>query len=124
MRSILIIAATIFATSAYAQQLPLPKSGGCPPGFRESGAYCVADEDTRTLAMPRSFRAQAASFLLLLRWARSLGATEGTGSQVSHLDSERFEAHDRFRVDFSVTARFGARRWHIMLPASAGPKRQ
>ena len=47
MRSILIIAATIFATSAYAQQLPLPKSGGCPPGFRESGAYCVAGEDTR-----------------------------------------------------------------------------
>src|SRR4051812_37020173 len=32
-----------------AQQLPLPKSGGCPPGFRESGGYCFAGEDTRTL---------------------------------------------------------------------------
>ena len=51
MRSILItapilIARTAFATSAAAQQLPLPKSRGCPPGFRESGAYCVAGEDT------------------------------------------------------------------------------
>jgi hypothetical protein len=54
MRSLLIIAATIFATSAAAQQLPLPKSGGCPPGFRESGGFCVAGEDTRTLAIPKT----------------------------------------------------------------------
>jgi hypothetical protein len=56
MRSILIIgAAAIFAaTSAAAQQLPLPKQGGCPPGFRESGAYCVAGEDSRTEAIPRT----------------------------------------------------------------------
>jgi hypothetical protein len=54
MRSILItapmlIAGIAIATSAAAQQLPLPKSGGCPPGFRESGGYCFAGEDTRTL---------------------------------------------------------------------------
>jgi hypothetical protein len=59
MRSILITAPILitgaaFATSAAAQQLPLPKSGGCPPGFRESGAYCVAGEDTWTLAIPRA----------------------------------------------------------------------
>jgi hypothetical protein len=35
-------------------QLPLPKSGGCPPGFRESGGFCVAGEDTRTLAIPKT----------------------------------------------------------------------
>ena len=40
MRSILITAPILitgaaFATSAAAQQLPLPKSGGCPPGSRE-----------------------------------------------------------------------------------------
>ena len=42
------------ATSAVAQQqLPLPKQGGCPPGFRESGSFCVPGEDTRNLAVPR-----------------------------------------------------------------------
>ena len=45
----MLIAGIAIATSAAAQQLPLPKSGGCPPGFRESGGYCVAGEDTRTL---------------------------------------------------------------------------
>jgi hypothetical protein len=59
MRSILItapilIAGIAVATSAIAQQLPLLKTGGCPPGFRESGAYCVAGEDTRTLAVPKT----------------------------------------------------------------------
>jgi hypothetical protein len=51
---ILIVMGVAFATSAAAQQLPLPKSGGCPPGFRESGAYCVAGDDTRTLAVPKT----------------------------------------------------------------------
>ena len=42
----MLIAGIAIATSAAAQQLPLPKSGGCPPGFRESGGYCFAGEDT------------------------------------------------------------------------------
>jgi hypothetical protein len=50
MRSILItppilITGAAFATSAAAQQLP---------PARESGAYCVAGEDTWTLAIPRA----------------------------------------------------------------------
>jgi hypothetical protein len=32
----------------------LPRQGGCPPGWRESGAYCTAGEDTNTLAIPRT----------------------------------------------------------------------
>jgi hypothetical protein len=51
MRSILIIAAATFATSAAAQQLPLPRHGGCPPGYRESGGYCVAGEDHEAITM-------------------------------------------------------------------------
>jgi hypothetical protein len=36
-----------------AEQLPLERRGGCPPGWRESGGHCVAGEDTRTQAVPR-----------------------------------------------------------------------
>jgi hypothetical protein len=75
MKSILIIAAAVMlavlpiAASApavdeegrlpsgytqLAQQVPLPKRGNCPPGTRESGGYCVAGEDTQTLAIPRT----------------------------------------------------------------------
>jgi hypothetical protein len=54
MRVLAMIAAIAFTTSAAAQQLPLPKSGGCPPGFRASGSYCVSGEDTRTLAVPKT----------------------------------------------------------------------
>jgi hypothetical protein len=42
------------AGPAAAQQLPLPKHGGCPPGWRESGGHYVAGQDTRTLAVPRT----------------------------------------------------------------------
>jgi hypothetical protein len=44
-----------FRHLCYARQLPLPKSGGCPPGFRESGGYCVAgeDRDTEDRPLPR-----------------------------------------------------------------------
>jgi hypothetical protein len=51
-KALTLIAGVAFATSAAAQQLPLPKQGGCPPGTRESGGFCVAGEDTRTLAIP------------------------------------------------------------------------
>jgi hypothetical protein len=37
-----------------AEQVPLPKVGGCPPGWRESGSFCVTGEDTRTLAIPKT----------------------------------------------------------------------
>jgi hypothetical protein len=37
-----------------AQQVPLPKRGNSPHGTRESGGYCVAGEDTRTQAIPRT----------------------------------------------------------------------
>jgi hypothetical protein len=46
--------AALITTSAAAQQLPLPKSGPCPPGTRESGSFCVSGDDSRTLAIPKT----------------------------------------------------------------------
>jgi hypothetical protein len=59
MRSILITAPILIAGDSFRHlcrrpTTTLPKSGGCPPGFRESGKYCVASEDTWTLAIPRA----------------------------------------------------------------------
>jgi hypothetical protein len=55
LKTLLAAAFIATATSAVAQQqLPLPKSGGCPPGFRESGGYCTPGSDTRTDAIPKT----------------------------------------------------------------------
>jgi hypothetical protein len=35
------------------EQVPVPKHGRCPPGWRESGSYCVTGEDTKTQAVPK-----------------------------------------------------------------------
>ena len=38
---------------AVAEQMPLPKQGGCPLGSRESGSFCVSGSDSRTQAIPK-----------------------------------------------------------------------
>jgi hypothetical protein len=42
-----------FVLPALAQPLPLPKTGQCPSGYRESGGYCAPTSDRAPPAIPK-----------------------------------------------------------------------
>jgi hypothetical protein len=51
----IVAAATlaVLAPAALAQPLPLPKTGQCPSGYRESGGYCAPTSDRAPVAVPK-----------------------------------------------------------------------
>jgi hypothetical protein len=47
------IIAVALASSALAQPLPVPKTGPCPSGYRESGGVCAPTSDRSAVAVPK-----------------------------------------------------------------------
>jgi hypothetical protein len=46
-------ALAMLAPPALAQPMPLPKSGQCPSGYRESGGYCAPTSERAPVAVPK-----------------------------------------------------------------------
>jgi hypothetical protein len=52
MKRTMIAVVALIATTAQAQQpLPVPKTGSCPSGYRESGSYCAPTSDRTPAAI-------------------------------------------------------------------------
>jgi hypothetical protein len=43
-----------FSRPARSELLPLPKTGDCPAGYRESGGYCAPMNDRAAIAVPKT----------------------------------------------------------------------
>ena len=48
-----IVGIRILIGHVRAEPMPLPKSGQCPSGYRESGGYCAPMNDKAPIAMPK-----------------------------------------------------------------------
>jgi hypothetical protein len=54
MRTVIVAVTVIVASSAaLAEPLPVPKTGTCPSGFRESGGFCAPMTRDAPMAVPK-----------------------------------------------------------------------
>src|SRR5262249_26432749 len=53
MRMAMTALVALITTMAHAEPLPVPKTGQCPSGYRESGGYCAPMTERAPVAIPK-----------------------------------------------------------------------